>query len=213
MFIIDLLKGEGRPVRTKPQGVAIFVATFAIPMVVAFVMAGFYTRNNVVISVQKQNISSLDVQIKRLSDALKFKEYSEKEKASITNCLTDIASAINRHTQWSSTLMALLENLPDSVVVSSLDVKRSLVKRKATVDARGKKIDPSVSVRTLRIKVSGNPSSNCDLEVRDFRDSLKASKDLGPKLDDVVVASQGHEVIDGRDVVTYDIDCIFKPGL
>jgi Tfp pilus assembly protein PilN len=213
MFTIDLLKGEGRPVRTKPQGVAIFVATFAVPMLAAFVMAGYYTRNNVVISVQKQNISSLDVQIKRLSEALKFKEIGEKEKASITNCLTEVASAINRHTQWSPTLMTLLENLPDSVVVSSLDVRRSLIKRKASEDAAGRKIDPSVAVRTLRIKVSGNPSGNCDLEVRDFRDHLKASKDLGPKLDDVVIASQGHEVIDGRDVVTYDIDCIFRPGL
>jgi Tfp pilus assembly protein PilN len=213
MFTIDLLKGEGRPVRTKPQGVAIFVATFAVPVLVALIMGGFYTRNKVVISVQKQNINSLDIQIKRLSDAIKFKESSEKEKASITGCLTDVASAINRHTQWSTTLMTLLENLPDSVVVSSLDVKRSFVKCKATADAAGRKINPNVSVRTLRIKVSGNPSSNCDLEVRDFRDRLKASKELGPKLEDVVVASQGHEVVDGSDLVTYDIDCIFKPGL
>jgi Tfp pilus assembly protein PilN len=213
MFTVDLLKGEGRPVRTKPQGVAIFVATFAVPMLVAFIMASYYTRNNVVISVQRQNISSLDIQIKRLSDALKFREYSEKEKASVTNCLNDVASAINRHTQWSSTLMTILENLPETVAVSSLDVKRSFIRRKAAVDAAGRKIDPSVPARTLRIKVGGYPSGNCDLEVRNFRDRLKASKDLGPKLDDVIIASQGHEVIDGRDVVTYDIDCIFKPGL
>ena len=213
MFTIDLLKGDGRPVRTKPQGVAIFVATFAVPVLVALIMAGFYIRNNVVICVHTQNINSLDVQIKRFSDAIKFKESSEKEKASITGCLTDIASAINRHSQWSSTLMTILENLPDSVVVSSLDVKRSFVKRKASVDAAGRKISPSVAVRTLRIKVSGNPSSNCDLEVGDFRDRLMASADLGAKLDDVVIASQGHEVIDGYDAVTYDIDCIFKPGM
>jgi Tfp pilus assembly protein PilN len=213
MFTMDLLKGEGRPVRTKPQGVAIFVATFAVPVLVALIMAGFYIRNDVVICVQKQKINSLDIQIKRFSDAIKFKESGEKEKASIAGCLTDVASAINRHTQWSPTLMTLLSNLPDSVVVNSLDVKRSIVKRKATTDATGKKINPGASVRTLRIKVSGNPSSSCDLEVRAFRDHLKASADLGSKLEDVVVASQGHEVIDGRDVVTYDIDCIFKPGL
>ena len=212
MFTIDLLKGEGRPVRTKPQGVAIFVATFAVPVLVALIMAGFYVRNNVVICVHTQNINSLDNQIKRLSDAIKFKESNEKEKASINGCLTDIASALKRHTQWSSTLMTLIENLPDSVVVSSLDVKRSFIKRKAT-DASGKKNNPNVAVRTLRIKVSGNPSSNCDLEVGDFRDRLMASADLGAKLDDVVIASQGHEVIDGYDAVTYDIDCIFKPGM
>jgi Tfp pilus assembly protein PilN len=214
MFTIDLLKGDGRPVRTKPQGVAIFVATFAVPALIALVMVGYYTRNNIVISVRKQNINSLDIQIKRLSDAIKFRESSEKEKASITSCLTDIASAINKHKQWSPILMSLLENLPDSVVINSLDVKRGTIKRKgnAAVSA-GKKIDPGVFVRTLRIKVSGNPSRNCDLEVKSFRDRLKASKDLGPKLDDVIIASQGHEVVDNQDLVTYDIDCIFKPGL
>jgi Tfp pilus assembly protein PilN len=213
MFTVDLLKGQGRPVRTKPQGVAIFVATFAFPVLVALVLAGYYARNNVVISIQKQNINSLDTQTKRLSEALKFKEFSEREKASITNCISEVASSIYRHTQWSSTLMALLENLPDSVVVSSLEVRQSLVKRKVTTDAADKKADPSIAVRTLKIKVSGNPGINCDLEVKAFRDRLKASKELGPKLDDVVVASQGHETLDGRDVVTYDIDCIFKPGL
>jgi hypothetical protein len=63
------------------------------------------------------------------------------------------------------------------------------------------------------MSVSGNPNYNCDLEVKAFRDRLRASSTLGPKLEDVVIASQGHEVLDGRDVITYDIDCVFKPGL
>jgi hypothetical protein len=62
------------------------------------------------------------------------------------------------------------------------------------------------------MKVSGDPGYNCDLEVKAFRDRLKASKDLGSKLEDVVIASQGHDTLNGRDMVTYDIDCIFKPG-
>jgi Tfp pilus assembly protein PilN len=216
MFTIDLLKGQGRPVRTKPQGVAIFVATFAIPAVVALVLAGYYTRTSVVISVQKQNINSLDLQIKRLSDAIKYKTGCEKEKASIANCITDVASSIQRHTQWSGTLMSLLENLPDSVIISSIEIQYTYTKKKAaagSAEKTDKKKDSSVIVRVLKIKVSGNPSYNCDLEVRAFRDRLKASKELGPKLEDVIIASQGHENYDGRDVVTYDIECIFKPGM
>jgi hypothetical protein len=45
MFIIDLLKGEHLPVKTKPQGIAIFVATFAVPVLVAIFMVGYYIRN------------------------------------------------------------------------------------------------------------------------------------------------------------------------
>ena len=57
MFAIDLLKGQGRPARTKPQGVAIFVATFTVPILVAILMVGYYYRNKVVISIHKQSIA------------------------------------------------------------------------------------------------------------------------------------------------------------
>ena len=60
MFTIDLLKGQGLPVRTKPQGVAIFVATFAVPVLAAILMVGYYVRNGVIISIQKQNIANFE---------------------------------------------------------------------------------------------------------------------------------------------------------
>ena len=63
------------------------------------------------------------------------------------------------------------------------------------------------------MRVSAPPSYNSELEVRAFRDKLRASTVLGPKLDDIVIASQGHDTLDGGDVVCFDIDCIFKPGL
>jgi Tfp pilus assembly protein PilN len=215
MFTVDLLKGQGRPVRTKPQGVAIFVATFAVPVLIAMLMAGYYARNSVLISIHKQNVNNLDLQTKRLEDAIKFKESCEKEKAAAKNCLTEVASSIKKHSQWSLVLAALVENLPDSVVLNSLEVKRSVLKGKAAaaVSADKKNADLSVSVRTLKMRVSGNPSYNCDLEVKAFRDRLKASKFLGPRLEDVVIAAQGHDNVEGRDVVAYDIDCIFRPGI
>lgn len=90
MFTIDMLKGQGRPVRTRPQGLALFVATFAVPVLVIILMAGYYIRNEVIISIQKQDIAGLDVQMQRLADELKFKEACEKEKAAVNGCLTDV---------------------------------------------------------------------------------------------------------------------------
>ena len=68
-------------------------------------------------------------------------------------------------------------------------------------------------VRTLKLKVCGVANSDFDHEVQAFRDRLRASKGIGSKLEDVVIASQGNETLDGREVVSYDIDCIFKPGI
>jgi Tfp pilus assembly protein PilN len=219
MFAIDLLKGQGRPARTKPQGVAIFVATFAVPMLVAILIAGYYYRNKVVISIHKQNIANYVTQTEHLADALKLKEAWEKDKSAINGCLTEVAGSIGRHTQWSPVLVAIVQNLPESVVLNSMEVRQSSIKRKSAVkaglekDNKDKQADTSVAVRTLKLRVSGNPSYDCDREVKAFRESLRASNVLGPKLEDVVIASQGHDTLDGREVVAYDIDCIFKPGL
>jgi Tfp pilus assembly protein PilN len=214
MFTIDLMKGRCRPVKTEPKGVAIFVATYAVPVLIAMLMVGFYIRNEVLISVNQQNITSFDNQIKRLDDAVKLKESCEKNKASINACLGDVSTSIKKHIQWSPILVTLAENLPDSVVLTKLEVKQTSSKRKAGAKAdSGKKADGPVTVRMLKMSVSGNPSYNCDLDVKTFRDRLRASSTLGPKLEDVIIASQGHEVLDGRDVITYDIDCVFKPEL
>ena len=218
MFAIDLLKGQGRPARTKPQGVAIFVATFAVPILVAILMAGYYYRNKVVISVYKQDVAGYITLTDRLADALKLKESREKEKSAINGCLVDVADSIGRHTQWSPVLVAIVENLPDSVIINSLEVRQSSITRKSVVkaglgkDNKDKQADKSVMVKTLKLRVSGNPGYDCDSEIKTFRDRLRASKVLGPKLEDVVIASQGHDTMDGREVVAYDIDCIFKPG-
>ena len=111
--------------------------------------------------------------------------------------------------------MALVENLPDSVVLTNLEIKQSVIKRKPAKgeNEKDKKTNLNVPVRTLKMRVSANPSYTSDLDIRTFKDRLRDSKFLGPKLEDIVIASQGHDTLDGRDVVCYDIDCIFKPGL
>jgi Tfp pilus assembly protein PilN len=209
MFTIDLLQGQGRPVRTKPQGVAIFVATFTVPALVAILMGGYYVRNQVVISILKQNIAGFNAQTQRLGEDIKLKESGEREKLAVSSCLADVTASIHRHTQWSTVLVALVENLPDSVVLTSIEVKQKWEKRKTAAA----KDDTSVPVRTLKMRVSGNPSYDCDREVKKFRDRLRASEVLGPRLEDIVIASQGQDKLDDLDVVAYDIECVFKPGL
>jgi Tfp pilus assembly protein PilN len=214
MFTIDLLKGQGLPVRTRPKGVAIFVATFTVPALVAILMASYYVRNEVVISIQKQNIVGIEMQTQRLADALKLKESYEKDKSAVSGCLVDVAASVRKYIQWSPVLVTLVENLPDSVVLTGLEVSQHSVKRK--VAAKGdaeKKVDSNIPVRTLKMRVSGNPTSNCDIEVRAFRDRLRASKVLEPVLEEINFASLGHDKLDGRDVVCYDIECVFKSGL
>ena len=217
MFTIDLLKGQGRPVRTRPKGIAIFVATFVVPVLVAILMASYYYNNRVVISINNQNVANYTTQIERLADTLKLKESWERDKINLSNCLSDVASSIGTHTQWSPILVSLVQNLPNSAVLNSLEVKQTLINKKASAiaekDKKDKTADTSVTVRTLRMRLCGNPNSDFDREIKAFRDRLLASDVIGTKLEDVVIASQTNDTMDGRNVISYDIDCIFKPGI
>ena len=217
MFTIDLLKGQGRPVRTRPKGIAIFVATFVVPVLVAILMASYYYNNRVVISINSQNVANYTTQTERLADTLKLKESWERDKINLSNCLSDVASSIGTHTQWSPILVSLVQNLPNSAVLNSLEVKQTLINKKASAiaekDKKDKTADTSVIVRTLRMRLCGNPNSDFDREIKAFRDRLLASDVIGTKLEDVVIASQTNDTMDGRNVISYDIDCIFKPGI
>ncbi|MGD0572142.1 MAG: hypothetical protein ABSB11_03890 [Sedimentisphaerales bacterium] len=220
MFTIDLLKGQGRPIRTRPKGIAIFVATFVVPVLVAILMASYYYNNKVVISINKQNIANYTTQIGRLADTLKLKESWDRDKTNLSNCLSDVANSVKTHTQWSPILVSLVQNLPDSAILNSLEVRQTSIKKAAAggsaiaeKDNKDKTGDVSITVRTLKMRLCGNPNSDFDREIKAFRDRLLASNVIGTKLEDVVIASQTNGNMDGRDVVSYDIDCIFKPGI
>ena len=202
MFTIDLLKGQGIPAKSRPEGIAIAAVTFAVPIIIAIVMFGFYLSNIINISIQKREVVRYKKKIDQLSDALKMQKSFEKEKNVINSYLTEASSSITRHTQWSPVL-----------VLTSLEVKQRSVRRKVP-----KKDDPktmtniSIPVRTLHISVCGSPQTNCDKAVRDFGGRLRSSALLGPKLENIKV-SQGFDILQNQDVVSYKIDCVFKPGL
>ena len=213
MFTIDLLKGEAVPPKSRPGGIAIAGAAFAAPIIIAIVMFSFYLSNIINISIQKQEVVRYKKKIDQLSDALKMQESFEKEKKVISSCLTEASSSIARHTQWSPILMTLVENMPGSVVLTSLEVKQRSVRKKVPQkDDPNKMTNISVPVRTLHISVCGSPQTNSDKAVRDFGGRLRSSALLGPKLENIKV-SQGFDILQNQSVVSYEMDCVFKAGL
>ncbi|MDD5328026.1 MAG: hypothetical protein PHY02_09495 [Phycisphaerae bacterium] len=213
MFTIDLLKGRGIPPKNRPWGAAVVGAAFAMPVLVALVMLGFYVSNRIVIKVAKQEIVNYDKYIVTLSDAVEMQKSFEAEKNNIDSCLSEVFSSISEHTQWSPVLAILAENMPSSMVLTNLEVRQHTVNKKVPQkDNPAQTVEISVPVRTLRMSVSGRPQSDNDEAVRDFKDRLRLSALLAPRLEDIIV-SQKSGTFEGQSVVSYEIDCIFKPEL
>ena len=213
MFEIDLLKGHGIPLRRGPETLAVVAVTVLVPVVAAMLMLGVYLSRSVSISTKQQEIANYEAKIVKLADALKLQKWFDEEQKTINGCLSEVASSIGTHTQWSPVLVTLVENLPNSMVLTKLDVDTRSIKKKAPKTNDSKKAaDISVPVRTLHMSISGNPNQNHDGAVRDFKDRLRFSELLGPKLEEIKV-SQETSVLDGQNAVSYEIECIFKPEI
>jgi len=213
MFTIDLLKGRGIPAKTHPRNIAVAAVTVVVPVIITIAMFGFFLHNRIIISIKKNTIGNYETRISGFSDAIKLQKSFEEEKSIYSNCLSEVSSSFARHTQWSPVLVTLVKNMPDSVMLTALDVKQSSTKIKVPQkDDPKKMIDASVPLRTLQMTVVGRPKTNCDEAIRDFSERLRSSSLLGPKLDNIRT-SQGVRKLKDEEVVSYQIDCIFKPGL
>ena len=213
MFTIDLLKGQGVPIKSRPEGIAVAVMTLIVPVIITIVMFGWFLHNRVVMSIQTQGIVNFEKRIQELSDVVEMQSSFEKKKGVINGCLSEVASSIGRHSQWSPVVVTLVKNMPDSVILTTLELKnRSVRKKMPQKDDPQKMTEITVSAKTLRLDVSGNPRYNNDKAVRDFADRLRFSPLLTPKLEEIRVSQEGGKR-QGQDVVSYGMDCIFKPQL
>jgi Tfp pilus assembly protein PilN len=213
MFTIDLLKGQGVPAKSRPRNIAIGAAAVAVPVIIAIAMFSLYLNNKVVISIQEESIANFKNKISKMSDAIEYQKSFEEQKTIYNNCLTEVSSNLDRHVQWSPVLVTLVKNMPESVVLKSLGVKQRSTRIKVPQkDDPKKTVETSVPVRSLEMTVAARPESNSDEEIRDFSERLRSSSQLGPRLENIRIA-QGVGKLNEEEVITYQIDCIFKPGM
>jgi hypothetical protein len=213
MFTIDLLKGQGIPIRSRPENIAVTAVMLAVPAIITMIMFGCYLHNSAVISIQRQRIVNYETKVNELSEAVALQEAFEKEKVIINGCLSEVAATINKHTQWTPILIEIVKSMPDSILLTGIDIKQDTVKKKVPSKNKGEgMVDVVVPVRILQIDARENSGFGHEQSIRDFQDSLRSSAVFSPRLDNINV-SQEVDTFKGQDVVSYQINCAFKPGL
>jgi Tfp pilus assembly protein PilN len=213
MFTVDLLKGQGLPMKSRPTGIIISAAAITVPVIIAMIMLGFYLRNKITISVLMRETARWETETGKFSELVKLQESFEKDRAVYNSCLAEVKSSIGRFAQWSPVLVTVVENMPDSVALTALEAKQRSIRKKVPQKGDPKKTtDVDVPVRTLRVSVCANPQTGSDEAVRNFQARLRSSAFLGPRLENITVSQESGK-LEGQDIVTYQIDCVFKPGL
>ena len=213
MFNIDLLKGEGLPEKGKAKTMAIVAFASAVPVVVAIAMFGLYLHNRISTSIISGETERWKAKTGKLSDAVAKQDKLERERDTYGACLADVETAINKHTQWSPILAEVVGAMPESTVLTSMEVKQRVVRMKVpTKEDPQKTKDVSVPVPILKMNVAATPQSDGDKDVRNFRNKLLASASLGSKIENITVSQKANKLND-LEVVSYEINCIFKPKL
>jgi hypothetical protein len=213
IFTIDLLKGDGIPFRSGPAGVVLAVITAAVPIVIGIIFGGLYLNNEVVMSLKAGEITALEKKVDGLSEVIERQRALEREKFHYNVCLSEVKSTIGKFDQWSPVLTTLVENMPRSVILTELEVEQNTVKKKVpNKEKPGKMKEVDASVTTMLVTVCDSSRTDSDQAVREFRDYLCSSSFLGPKLEKADVSKESG-TLEGRDVVYYMINCVFKAEL
>lgn len=215
MFNIDLLKSSGVPVKISSTAVGLFIASFVIPIIVALFMVGSFVTNKIQINIMNDRIEETDEQIndEQYADSLKFQRQIESKKSYLKKCIGEVASVIEKKTQWSYCIDAIVKNMPDAMMITNVRVKDGTRKiSKPKKDDPEKKIDVVVPIKTLKLTMVGETNKNYDISVRKFKQKLTGNKYLGDKLENVDVAQDLTQIND-KYFVEYQVSLVFKPEL
>jgi hypothetical protein len=213
IFTIDLLNGQGLPLKTRPGGIAIVVLTAIVPILLAMGTFGFYLNNRIILSLKDREVAKSEEKISAFSDALNQREKLMTVKTAYTGYLTEVGSSLRKCIQWSPILVTVVANMPESVVLTSLEVEcKSVRKDVPKNDGSGETKQVEALVRVLRLRVTGAPRRDCDEAVKEYQERLRASALLGPRLENIRVSREPERMGD-QDTFSYEIACIFKPVL
>lgn len=210
MYQLNMIKGRQLPDNNWSVMVVTGVA-FILPIVLGFVISIGYFDEKASLNAYQGILTDYEFQLREMEVAKKRvdKVASANEKKSAR--LGDVGEVLLRHTQWTDILMAISNNLPESLQVNKLNVMRKSLRK--TVDQRygsAKKINISMPARTLVVSLYSAGMQGDDAAVRKLQRSLLEAEAFRKRVTDVVIASREPDIIDGQDVVRYELNCIMN---
>jgi Tfp pilus assembly protein PilN len=211
LYTIDLLKGEGVPIRSRPGGIAFACLLVVVPLLAATAGLNLYLDSRVVLAIQTQQVSRLTLATEALAAAVRKKNKLLEEKAEAAKMLSEVQMVLAGRTQWSPILAWVAENVSDTLVLTRLEARQNTVRVKVPAkNDPGMKIDVSVPMPELRLSVCGKGRENSSEAVRRLQENLRSSTVLGRRLDTITV-SQSATTLDGQEAVQYELNCLLQP--
>ena len=210
MFEIDLLKGQGIPIKSRRGGLVVLCAAFSVPLIVLLLMYVQYIVNSSEMRKIDQRINERERNMQILADVVRERDRIERECKLLHSCLVDVSKSIKTNVQWSELVRQIIDAVPRSMLLSKLNVKVDSASKTVT-GPNNETRTVSYAVKTLQMSICGDSKVDNGPAVKEFMRALSSSKDLKDRLDSSRMTGQQVENLHSVEMMRYDIDCAFKP--
>jgi hypothetical protein len=209
VFTIDLLKGQGIPIKTMPGGMILAATAFFVPALFAIIIIGNYLHGSIILSSQKKQISDYKAKTAQLTAGLKTKELLDQEANNVSLFLQETADCLDRQMQWSPIMEFLARNISESLVLEELEVISTSVSKVVSKRSEpNRKVTIVLPKRTLSMVLFGVKQAGSDDAVLELQRRLRTSAAFSNKIEDVRIISQRAEK--RKSGIYYELHCVFK---
>ncbi len=208
MYTIDLLKGEGIPVKSKPLHIIRSSIPFSVLVIAAVALAGSYVSNQVIIHQLHTKLVSY-TEDAEFVEVAHFIQENQQQQNTIQGILTEVSQSVFYHRQWTPVLVEVIETLPETLILNHLAVQRQSLRQREQ-NAEGKPVDVTWYQYTLEIGTESNQGLEANAIIQEFVHSLRTSDFLASQIDEMTVVSKQNEDNDSDNNMRYQIDCVFK---
>ncbi len=206
MFEIDLLNGEGLPVKSQPWAIALVAAPFLIPLVAVVILVSCYVTDGMEIRSKQEQTLKINAKLAEMTATRSERDTAQAQIVAAAKSSQEIALSVKGRMQWSDVVSEISNHRPGDLVLYKVSANREKV---ATKPDESGKLRSSYKF-TIMMGAYADIGSTGGASVRQFIDSVKSSTVLGPRIESIKPVSNQTGTFQGRNVAVYDIECIFK---
>jgi hypothetical protein len=205
MFEIDLLNGEGLPVKSQPWAIALATAPFLIPLVAIVFLISCYVTDGITIRSMEEQVGKIDTRLAGMTSLRSERDMAQAQITAAARSSEEIARSMKGCMQWSDVVSEISNHCPGDLVLYKISANREKITQRP--DDSGKAM---VSYKFTIMMGAYDTGGTGGVSVSKFINSLKSSAVLGPRIESIKPISNQNGTFKERDVAVFDIECILK---
>lgn len=209
MLNIDMLKGQGIPMKSNPGTALLLALVIAVPVLATMTITAEYLNGRIELKTLKNEWSDVEDNISQLSAGVKFQASDRGIINNINACFVEVHEVLQYHIQWTPVFVTLIENLPENLFLEKLTIntypkQTEVPKRSDPLEFVSVDVPKSIVFIDLYSHLADYDNKN----VLNYIQQLNSLESFREKIDSI--SPLGMDTDKQAGVKRYSIKCVFK---